>query len=136
MKFKIQKLRDLLFSIEILRTCPAIPFQLANSLNANWAPISSAIKEFDAELALLQERNTEIQKIVDEEEKRKLIEELNKDFVFLTSKDFVVELKPVLATEFEECEIVGEKEVTQSDQTVKKFLYRDSYFVLSGDIIK
>lgn len=122
--FNIIQLQTISHCGSILRACSGIqPFHLANSINGCKVAADIAIKEYQAQLELIEERKIDAP------------EQAEKDLVDLFKKEFDIEVPELLEKEFLNLDITGDKEVPQQNGDIKKFSYRDAYFNLLGLII-
>lgn len=122
--FDIIQLQTISHYAAILRACSGIqPFQLANNINACKIAADLAVKEYQAQFELIEER------------KKDAPDQSETDFKDLFKKTFEIEVPELIESEFLNLDISGDKEVPQQNGDIKKFSYRDAYFNLLGLII-
>jgi hypothetical protein len=122
--FNIIQLHNISHCASILRTCSDIqPFQLANNINGCKVAADVAIKDYQAQFELIEERKAEAP------------DQSEKDMIDLFNKQFEIEIPELKESSFLELDITGDKEVPQQNGDVKKFSYRDAYFNLLGLVI-
>ena len=125
LSFNIIQLQTINHCALILRACSGIqPFQLANNINDCKIASDLAIKEYQAQFELIEERKTDAE------------EQSENDFKELFNKTFEIEIPDLKETDFLSLDITGDKEVPQQNGEVKRFSYRDAYFNLLGLAIK
>ena len=122
--FNIIQLQTISHCAAILRACSGVqPFQLANNINACKIAADLAVKVYQAQFELIEERKAD------------LAEQSEKDFRELFNKAFEIEIPELKESSFLELDISGDKEVPQKNGDIKKFSYRDAYFNLLGLVI-
>jgi len=122
--FNIIELQTISHYATILRTCAGIqPFALANNINNCKIAADNAIKKYQEESELIEERKTGA------------LEQSEKDMADLFKKQFEIEIPELKENKFSSLNIDGEKELPQQNGQVLKFSYRDAYFNLLGIII-
>jgi hypothetical protein len=123
-KFNIIQLQTISHCAAILRACSGIqPFQLANNINVCKIAADLAVKDYQAQFELIEERRSGAP------------EQSEKDFKDLFNKTFEIEIPELKESAFLELDISGDKEVPQQNGEIKKFSYRDAYFNLLGLVI-
>lgn len=124
LSFNIIQLQTISQCGSILRACSGIqPFQLANNINTCKVAADLAVKDYQAQFELIEERRSGA------------AEQSEKDFKELFNKTFEVEIPELKESAFLELDISGDKEVLQQNGDIKKFSYRDAYFNLLGLVI-
>jgi hypothetical protein len=124
LSFNIIQLQTISQCGSILRACSGIqPFQLANNINTCKAAADLAVKDYQAEFELIEER------------KPNAPEQAENDFRDLFKKTFEIEVPELKESDFLNLDITGDKEVPQHSGDIKKFSYRDAYFNLLGLVI-
>jgi len=122
--FNIIELQTISHCATILRTCAGIqPFTLANNINSCKIAADNAIKKYQEEYDLINERKADA------------AEQSEKDMTDLFDKQFEIEIPELKESEFANLDIDGEKELPQQNGQVLKFSYRDAYFNVLGMII-
>lgn len=123
-KFNIIQLQTISHYAAILRACSDIqPFHLANNINGCKVAADLAIKDYQTQFELIEERKADAP------------EQAEKDFIYLFKKEFEIEIPELKEDKFLNLDISGDKEVPQQNGEVKKFSYRDAYFNLLGLVI-
>ena len=131
-EFTINELLSAENSISVFRACPAITFQQANDINANYGPVKTAITKHNDKLEILRERNIALQEIkeTDTDGYKKKTEDDKRALIELFKTKHTIEPKILIMAQFKDMEINGEKEIKQQDGSTCRFPYRDAYFNL------
>ena len=125
--FTIEQLQNIGLFCSVLKICDGVqPFALANKINSYGTAVEAAAKGFNSELELIRER----------EKTASNPDQTAKDLNELVNKKYVIDAPEIKQAEFAQLEISGEKEVILADGSVRKFNYRDAYFILNATKLK
>lgn len=121
--YNIFELNNLEFLTRMLRACPQISFEIANNLNRSNTSIALAIKNYQDEASLIDERS----KSSGGDDSQ-----IKEDVKLLNTKKYEIEVIELSGEHFKD--IQGEREYFIG-QTPAKFPYREAYFGLLDEII-
>lgn len=124
-KYSVIELQTITQCVSILRTCNGIPFPLANTLNFCKIKSDEKLKLIQDQVDLINERKPTVGEEIS-----------NKDLNEILIEKFIIDFPKLKISQFENLDIMGDKEVIQLNNTVTKFSYRDAYFNLINIIIE
>jgi len=132
--FNINELFTLEGSITILRACPAIPFDVANNINANLAPIKAITAKYNEQNELIRERHTALCENKDTTPEALKYAQTNdkKALIDLLKVKHAIKLTVLPLSLFSGLNISGDKVVKLQDGSTNNLPYRDAYFDLLG----
>ncbi|OCX54244.1 hypothetical protein BEL04_08280 [Mucilaginibacter sp. PPCGB 2223] len=129
-EFTLPKLKQISNDIAVLKSCPAIPFQVAIKIHGNIFAIDAAINKLEGEIEVIREQLKEFNKSEPTPEQQyEYAAKAEEQAQQIANKKVSVNIDVVSKEAVEGITIDGEKEVSTQAGTVK-FNYRDAYFNL------
>lgn len=119
-EFSINELNLIVHHANVVKTCSGVPFAIANRINKAGIRATDRLKDIQAGLDLVTEREKESGET----------EQTIAEKTAIWDTKFPVELPSITEVEFENLEITGDKKVHDANANVQEFNYRESYFAL------